>query len=203
MSKREYEQRMNVALSRARDRMYLYRSIQETDLNNESDLRLKILRHFSSPMPQNEHVDNPIDLCDSDFERDVYRRLIEKGYSVTLQVKIGAYSIDLVVDGENDRRLAIELDGDKYHLPDKWMEDWKRQRTMERVGWQFWRCWGASYTIDPEGCLEDLIGVLNRMQIFSCEVKVTSNASIYTEQRLYEKEIDLQDNEPDFELVTN
>jgi len=81
MSKRDAEQRMNVALSRARDRMYLYHSIQESDLKNESDLRLKILRHFSFPMPQIEQVDNPMDLCDSDFERDVYQRLIKKGYN--------------------------------------------------------------------------------------------------------------------------
>lgn len=197
MNKRDAEQRMNVALSRARDRMYLYRSIQESDLSNDSDLRLKILRHFVSPMPQHEHTDNPIDLCDSGFERDVYKRLIKKGYNIVPQVKVGVFSIDLVVEGENDQRLAIELDGDKYHPPEKWMDDWKRQRTMERVGWKFWRCWGSSYTIDPEGCIEDLIAVLNSMQIFPCENSTGSN--IYTEQRVYEKE----QSEPDFELVVN
>ncbi len=199
MSKRESEQRMNVALSRARDRMYLYRSIQESDLGNESDLRLKILRHFSSPMPQREHVDNPIDLCDSEFERDVYKRLTEKGYNVVPQVRVGAFSIDLVVEGENDRRLAIELDGDKYHPPEQWMNDWKRQRTMERVGWQFWRCWGSSYTIDPEGCMDDLIGVLNNMQILPYES--SNGANIYTEQRIFEKQIESDDD--DFQLTEN
>jgi len=195
MNKRDAEQRMNVALSRARDRMYLYRSVQESDLGNESDLRLKILRHFVSPIPQHEYTDNPIDLCDSGFERDVYKRLVKKGYNIVPQVKVGAFSIDLVVEGENDQRLAIELDGDKYHPPEKWMDDWKRQRTMERVGWKFWRCWGSSYTIDPEGCIDDLITVLNNMQIFPCEG--SSEANIYTEQRIYEKEHD----EPDSRLV--
>lgn len=201
MSKRDAEQRMNVALSRARDRMYLYRSIQQSDLSNESDLRLKILRHFSSPMPQHEHIDNPVDLCDSGFERDVYKRLIEKGYNIVPQVKVGVFSIDLVVEGQNDQRLAIELDGDKYHPPEKWMDDWKRQRTMERVGWKFWRCWGSSYTIDPDGCIDDLIGVLNSMQILPCEG--SSIANIYTEQRVYEKEFEVKNDELDFELVAN
>jgi len=201
MSKRDAEQRMNVALSRARDRMYLYHSFQESDLTNESDLRLKILRHFSFPMPQIEHVDNPIDLCDSDFERDVYQRLLEKGYNVMPQVKVGAFSIDLVVEGDNDRRLAIELDGDKYHPPEKWMEDWKRQRTMERVGWQFWRCWGSSYTIDPEGCIDDLVDVLSNMQILPCES--SNSANIYTEQRVYEKTLEAENDKLDFELVAN
>lgn len=201
MSKRDAEQRMNVALSRARDRMYLYRSIQKSDLSNESDLRLKILRHFSSPMPQHEHIGSPIDLCDSGFERDVYKRLIEKGYNTVPQVKVGMFSIDLVVEGENDQRLAIELDGDKYHPPEKWMDDWKRQRTMERVGWKFWRCWGSSYTIDPDGCIDDLIAVLNSMQILPCEVSSRSN--IYTEQRVYEKELEVDNDESGFESVEN
>ncbi len=186
MTKREYEQRTNVALSRARDRMYLFRSLEESDLKNESDLRLRILQHFVNPMPQRDTLDNPLDLCDSGFERDVLTRLTEKGYHVTPQVKVGAFSIDMVVEGENDRRLAIELDGDKYHPPEKWMEDWQRQRVMERVGWKFWRCWGSSYTVDPEGCIDDLINTLDRMQILPG--KKSDSPNIYTEQRIYPQE---------------
>lgn len=185
MTKREYEQRFNVALSRAKDRMYLYRSIEESDLGNEADLRLKVLQHFKFPMPQRDQVENPLELCDSEFERDVLTKLIEKGYSVTPQVQVGAFSIDMVVEGENDRRLAIELDGDKYHPPEQWMDDLSRQRTMERVGWKFWRCWGSSYTIDPDGCIDDLISVLTQMQIHPHNESEVNN--IYTEYRIYEK----------------
>ncbi len=186
MIKREYEQRMNVALSRARDRMYLYRSLKESDLRNEADLRLKILQHFVSPMPQRDNVDNPLELCDSGFERDVLTRLLEKGYNVTPQVKVGAFLIDMVVEGENDRRLAIELDGDKYHPPEQWMADWQRQRVMERVGWKFWRCWGSSYTVDPDGCIDDLVNTLRGMQILPSKSKETAN--IYTEYRVYNED---------------
>ncbi len=108
-----------------------------------------MLQHFVNPMLQQQQSNNPRELCDSGFERDVYDRLIEKEYNVIPQVKVGIYSIDLVVEGEQDRRLAIELDGDKYHTPEKWMDDWKRQRTMERVGWKFWRCWGVKLYIRP------------------------------------------------------
>lgn len=184
MTKREDEQRFNVALSRAKDRMYLFRSIEESDLKNESDLKLKILQHFKFPMPQRNQVENPLELCDSEFERDVFSKLIEKGYRVTPQVQVGAFSIDMVVEGENDRRLAIELDGDKYHPPEKWMDDWSRQRTMERVGWKFWRCWGSSYTINPDGCIDDLISVLTQMQIHP-HAELESN-NIHTEYRVYD-----------------
>ncbi len=119
--------------------------------------------------------------CDSGFERDVFSRLVEKGYCVTPQVKVGKFSIDLVVEGENDRRLAIELDGDKYHPPEQWKDDFTRQRNMERVGWTFWRCWGSTYQIDPESCLEDLTKTLGHMGIAPSGVK--SKRNVYTEFR--------------------
>ena len=32
------------------------------------------------------------------------------------------YSIDMVVEGRGDQRLAIECDGDKYHGPERWLD---------------------------------------------------------------------------------
>ena len=105
------------------------------------------------------------------------------GYNVTPQVKVGPFSIDLVIEGDQDRRLAVELDGDKYHPAEKWMEDWSRQRTMERVGWKFWRCWGSSYTLDPDACMNDLITTLKAMQIHPSDRKARMN--VFTEHRVY------------------
>ncbi|MGH8564934.1 MAG: AAA domain-containing protein [Gammaproteobacteria bacterium] len=160
-----FQQRFNVALSRARDREYLFRSVTEEMLDPE-DLKAKVIRHFHAPMENApREVDDLIELCESVFEREVFSRLVTLGYRVTPQVNAGAYRIDLVVEGNDDRRLAIELDGDKYHAPDRWADDLARQRVLERVGWRFWRCWGSSWTLDPHGCLEDLMSVLKEMGI--------------------------------------
>lgn len=140
-----------------------------------------------NPMPQGEQAGSPIDLCQSEFERDVYKRLTSMGYFVTPQVEVGQYSIDLVVEGDNDRRLAIELDGDKYHPPEKWAADFQRQRTMERVGWRFWRCWGSSYTFNPDACIKDLVDTMRKLQIEP--VGDQQRANIYTEFREYSPEI--------------
>jgi very-short-patch-repair endonuclease len=43
---------------------------------------------------------------------EVLSRLLLMGYRVRPQVAVGNYRIDLVVEGRDDRRLAIELDGD-------------------------------------------------------------------------------------------
>ena len=163
---RLFEQRFNVALSRAKDRMYLFRSVQTEDLRNPQDLKLRVINHFRNPMPAGrEQLDDLSALCESDFEQEVFRRLVNFGYRVTPQVAVGDFRIDLVVDGDNDRRLAIELDGDRFHGPDRWFEDYTRQKTLERVGWRFWRCWASSFSLDPEGCLADLVALLREMKI--------------------------------------
>jgi superfamily I DNA and/or RNA helicase len=48
----DIHQRFNVALSRARDRMYLFRSVTETDFREDS-LNGKVISHFKQPFRQN------------------------------------------------------------------------------------------------------------------------------------------------------
>lgn len=191
-----FEQRFNVALSRARDRMYLYRSVTE-DMLKPNDLKAKIIRHFNNPMADSvRNFDELIDLCESGFERKVFRCLVDLGYRVKPQVKVGPYSIDLVVEGNEDRRLAIELDGDQYHTPDRWADDYARQSILERVGWRFWRCWGSSFIMDSEGCLQDLVETLNNNGIEPVGYESESQA-IYTEHRVLDRKDELDENDKD------
>ncbi|MDR4506208.1 MAG: AAA domain-containing protein [Candidatus Scalindua sp.] len=175
------EQRFNVAASRARDRLYLVRSVGLDELT-PGDLKAKLIRHFQEPMPVRCNVDKElVELCDSSFERKVFAELTNRGYRAIPQVPVGNYRIDIVVEGNNDRRLAIELDGDQFHGPEKWLEDWTRQKVLERVGWKFWRCWASSYKYNPEGCLKSLIQKLETMEIFPQGNQAKSFA--YTEFR--------------------
>ena len=133
---------------------------------NPDDLKAAAIRHFKSPMEITVSVgDDLIELCESEFERDVFRRLRDLGYRVAPQVSVAGYAIDMVVEGAHDQRLAIELDGDKYHPPEQWIDDLVRQRTMERMGWRFWRCWGSSYYLDPDSCIDDLVQTLGSLGI--------------------------------------
>jgi len=162
----QYEQRFNVALSRARDRMVLVRSVEESDLNPK-DLKARIIRHFAEPMPNVVDATSAlIELCESGFERDLFAVLVERGYRVIPQVGSEGFSIDMVVEGESGRRLAVECDGDLYHGPERWADDMRRQRILERVGWTFWRCFGSNYSLDREGILGDLFQTLDRMAIY-------------------------------------
>ena len=131
-------------------------------------------------------VSNPnldlIELCQSDFERAIFMALTERGYRVTPQVGSQGFSIDMVVEGENGLRLAIECDGDRCHGPERWADDMRRQRILERVGWSFWRCFASTFYIDPEGTLEDLICMLDRMKIRPIGGEASSR--LYTEHRV-------------------
>ncbi|MCR9069891.1 MAG: AAA domain-containing protein [Rhodobacteraceae bacterium] len=163
------QQRINVAMSRARDRLYLVRSVALEDLK-PTDIKAHILQHFADPMPEGRvatgaETDDFLDRCGSGFEREVMKRLIEANYRVRPQVPAGGFRIDLVVEGAEDRRLAIELDGDKYHGPDVWDQDMARQAALERAGWIFWRVFGSQWRTDPEHWWRDLTATLDRLGI--------------------------------------
>ena len=176
-----FEQRFNVALSRARDRMILVRSVTEEELN-PNDLKSKVIKHFRESMVgAKPPAGDLMAMCESDFERDVLARLLTKGYRVRPQVGALGYSIDLVVEGAGDRRLAVECDGDKYHGPERWADDMQRQRVLERVGWRFWRCWASSFALDPDGCMADLFAVLEHLQIHP--IGAADGGTIYVEHR--------------------
>lgn len=159
-----FEQRFNVAASRARDRMYLVRSLKLAELSPR-DLRRTLLEHFSKPLDGPADSSNADNLCESEFERDVYNELVGRGYRVVPQVKAGSFRIDMVVEGGNDSRLAIECDGDAFHGPDRWRDDMGRQRILERAGWMFWRCFASTWRIKRTEVLADLLGRLQALGI--------------------------------------
>jgi very-short-patch-repair endonuclease len=154
-------QRFNVAASRARDRMYLVRSLQLEDLSAADQLRARLIQHFQAPFLQNEEeVGDLRQRCESPFEREVFDVLVQRGYRVMPQVGVGSYRIDMVVEGDADSRLAIECDGDRYHGPEQWDSDMRRQRTLERAGWRFWRCFASTFVRHREDVIQDLVDTL-------------------------------------------
>jgi very-short-patch-repair endonuclease len=157
-----FDQRFNVAGSRARDRMYLVRSVKASELSDK-DLRLTLLSHFENPLvPDEVDSESLIDRCESGFERSVYFELTSRGFRVIPQVRTGAYRIDMVVEGAGDARLAIECDGDEFHGPDRWQHDVSRQRVLERAGWEFWRCFASTWSLRKDEVLAELLDRLAR-----------------------------------------
>lgn len=164
-TKADILQRFNVALSRARDRMYLFRSVSDTEFR-EDTLNGKVIAHFKQPFRHNVRVVQALrERCESGFELEMFDELVKRGYRVEPQVPCGGYRIDFVVEGKEGRRLAIECDGDRFHGPGQWQDDMARQRVLERAGWTFWRCFASSFVRRRQAVLDDLMQTLERLGI--------------------------------------
>ena len=143
------KKRYNVAASRAKDQMWVVHSLSsDVDLQSE-DLRARLIRHSMSPMATVQQLARQKSKAESPFEERVGADLIRLGYEVEAQHPVGALRIDLVVHGDDQRRVAIECDGDRYHTPENLDADLSRQALLERLGWRFLRVRGSQYFRDP------------------------------------------------------
>lgn len=151
-----YVQRYNVSVSRARDQLWLFHSVQPHDLKAEC-LRRRLIEYVYSParMPVPADAIDSMEF-DSRFERAVAERILARGYRLRTQVQVGSpsnrYRIDLVVDGLHGK-LAIECDGERWHGPERYEEDMARQRDLERVKWEFVRIRGSAFYRDPDAAM--------------------------------------------------
>ena len=161
----DQQQRFNVALSRARDRMYLFRSVEQSAFG-EDTLNGRLMRHFKEPFRQDAHGTQVLrERCESSFEFDMFDELVQRGFRVEPQVRCAAYRIDFVVEGREGRRLAVECDGDRFHGPGQWADDMIRQRVLERAGWIFWRCFASSFARRKDEVINDLLQTLESLGI--------------------------------------
>ena len=198
-NKLDITQRLNVAMSRARDRMYLFRSVQEDEYGADT-LTAKTIRHFKSPFCQDDiQIATLRVLCESDFEREMFDLLVAKNYRVRPQVKCGNYRIDFVVEVNEGRRLAVECDGDRFHGPGQWIDDMQRQRILERAGWTFWRCFASSFVMNREAVMNDLIETLTKLGIDALGSESIDNTR-WTESRTVDPMKDYSYIESDDEL---
>ncbi len=158
------KQRYNVAASRARDQLWLLHSLDiERDLQPD-DLRRRLIEHVRDPGARRSALAQATARAESEFEREVVRRLIARGYAVEPQVQVGHYRLDMVVSS-GGKRVALECDGDRWHPLDKLPEDLARQAVLERTGWRFVRLRGTRFFRDPEGAMEQVFADLLRLGV--------------------------------------
>lgn len=166
LSKASDHQRFNVAASRARDQMWIFHSVQPEDLSREC-VRYRLLSYMLNP--QRDQQSQGEIRFESKFEEDVYHELTSRGFAVRTQVGVGdiethRYRIDLVVEGMRSR-LAVECDGDRWHGPDRYESDMRRQRDLERMGWRFGRLRGSAFYGDRVGSMASILEILKELGI--------------------------------------
>jgi very-short-patch-repair endonuclease len=160
-----YKKRFNVAASRARDQMWVVHSLDPSRDLKPDDLRYRLIKHAENPNSLVEEIERKTSMTESEFERQVVSRLIEAGFTVEPQWKVGAYRIDMVV-GTRESRVAVECDGDRWHPPEKSADDMARQALLERLGWRrFIRLRGSEYFRNPDEAIRRLIERLRALGV--------------------------------------
>jgi very-short-patch-repair endonuclease len=189
--KESEKQRLNVAMSRAKEQVILFHSVRSSDLGHNC-IRRQLIDFFNKQKTgtsdgttsnaaselrrdwenweriaheSSRNIEKPPRPYESWFELDVALEIMRKGYAITPQYEIIGKRIDLVVEG-GQSRLAVECDGDYWHGPEKYEEDMHRQRQLERCGWEFFRIRSSSFCLNKEKSLAKLWDLLERRNIF-------------------------------------
>jgi len=159
-----FKQRFNVAASRARDQMWIVHSLDPHNDLKADDLRRQLIEHAEDPARFLRALEEKEKRPQSNFEREVMKRLATAGYRVTPHWQIGTFRIDLVVEGDG-KRLAIECDGDRYYPLEKLPADMDRQSVLERMGWIFSRIRSSEFLRNPARAMKPVFEKLQRMEI--------------------------------------
>jgi very-short-patch-repair endonuclease len=162
-----YKKRYNVAVSRARNQLWLVHSLDPDAHLKSGDLRRRLIMHSRDPQALVREIEEQGRGTESEFEKLVLARLCAAGYRVRTQWPVGAYRIGLVVEGET-RRLAVECDGERWHTPDQLHRDLERQAILERLGWIFVRIRGSVFFRDADAAMAPVFAKLGHLAIEPC-----------------------------------
>ncbi|MDZ4257672.1 MAG: AAA domain-containing protein [Gemmatimonadales bacterium] len=179
-----FKQRYNVAVSRAKDQVWLFHSLDPGHDLKQGDLRRQLIDYFRAPGARGQAAARAVKRAESPFEVDVIRRLIAAGYQVEPQVKVGSYRIDVVVKG-SDGQVALECDGARFHPPEKVPEDLERQAILERSGWRFVRIRSTAFFSDPDKSMADVFRQLSALGVepgFTSEPELVSPVDLVIER---------------------
>ncbi len=146
--------RLNVLITRARNRLHVVTSMRSTDIfvGERSSRGLRALRNYFEfvetgrlPQSANDERREP----ESPFEFEVMGALQALGYEAVPQIGVEGFFIDLAVVDPNCRGrflLGIECDGATYHSSrDARERDRLRQDILERLGWSIHRIWSTDW----------------------------------------------------------
>lgn len=177
-----YQQRYNVAVSRAKNQVWIIHSLHKnTDLQIQNgcyDIRRSLLEYAENPSAfiDNDEIRKQ---ADSPFEVEVCQYLLQHGYEILQQYPVGAYHIDIVIKG---KKVAIECDGDRWHSTGRQVaNDMERQTILERLGWQFIRIRGTKYYRNKEETMQWVLTKLQELQVLPVGVQKVDVVDSLTE----------------------
>ena len=148
--------RYNVAVSRAKDQLWIVHSIDKNSLK-EGDLRKELFEYIDTLEKYNFEKTNNENIVISDFENEIVKHLLEKNYTIKQQWKVGSYNIDIVAI-YGDKKIAIECDGKNINYSEgETIANLEEQEVLERCGWEFINVRASQYFRNPDKAIKELI----------------------------------------------
>ena len=184
------ERRLNVLITRARERCEVFSSITHDDIDMTRAKTRGVgafktfLRYAATGIL--DSIEATGKDFDSEFEREVSRAISESGFTVHPQVGTAGFRIDLaVVDPDKPGRylLGIECDGATYHSSRSARDrDRLRQAVLESRGWKIHRIWSTDWFQQPEAQLRKVLDAieLNRTTLVSLSVDAVPEPALTT-----------------------
>ena len=165
------ERRLNVLISRAKERCTVFSSITAQDIQPVAGkLGVNAFREFLQ-FAQSGYFDVPINTgrdFDSEFEESVALFLISSGFTVEPQVGMVGFFIDIgIVDPNNETRFicGIECDGATYHSSRSARDrDRLKQDILEARGWNIYRIWSTDWFHRRQSQEQKLLDYLSNLQ---------------------------------------
>ena len=167
LNKEGGERRLNVAITRAREKVILISSISAGDINplatkSAGVLNLYKYLRFAEQGEQALELTRPEGREDTDspLEDDVIQVIRQMGYTPIPQVGCSGYRIDIGIVHPNQPGtfvLGVECDGRTYHsAPTARDRDRLRQQVLEGLGWKIYRIWSPDWFQRRESEIEKL-----------------------------------------------
>jgi hypothetical protein len=146
--------RLNVAITRARERIEVVSSVRAANLPPSPNENVEYLRAFLDYAERGQSA-LAIDLgisgrdAESPFEESVIKSIQSWGYTTEPQVGAAAFRIDIGVrdpDYPGTFALGVECDGYQYHsAPAARDRDRLREEVLRGLGWRLHRIWGTAW----------------------------------------------------------
>ena len=166
------ERRLNVAVTRAREKVVLITSIKASDVDKDTQaLGLQTLRAY---LDYAEHGPETLSdkakegTFDSALDEDVAAEIKKMGYEVVPEVGCSGYRIDMgVVDPVNDGcfLLGVECDGATYKSSSSARDrDRLREQVLRQLGWRIHRIWAPAWVARRDSEIRRLKETLEQAQ---------------------------------------
>lgn len=117
-----------------------------------------VAHHTGSPAVGNDYPSVAHPERVSDWERVLFRAMVAAGLKPIPQFSVEQYDLDFALM-EGGRKLAIEVDGERYHR--SWtgelcLRDQLRNQRLIELGWDVRRFWVYEVRDEPEQCIRRL-----------------------------------------------